>query len=68
MADLLTIEEIEQQLRDAVVAAGGASKWCKKNGVSMQHALHMVSNGSAASLPHVLDKLGFERVTRFKRI
>jgi hypothetical protein len=65
MSELFTIDEIEKLLREEVVAAGGAKKWCVKNNVSMGHALHMVENGTAASLPRVLDVLGLEKVTRY---
>lgn len=65
MTGLLTQKDIEQRLREEVKAAGGAKKWCRKNNVSMNHALHMVENGSAATLDKILDVLGLEKVTRY---
>lgn len=66
MTELLTIDQIEQRLRAEVYAAGGAKKWTKKHRLHMDHALHMIANGSAASLPLVLDALGMEKVTLFQ--
>ena len=68
MDDLVPIDQLEAHLRREVVAAGSAKKWCRKNKVSMSHAIHMVENGSAASLDPVLWALGFRKVTRFERI
>ena len=62
MSDDLTQSELEAALRDAVAAAGGAKKWCRENGVSMNHALHMIENGTGATLDGVLRALGYERV------
>lgn len=67
MDDLFTIDDIEQYLRIEVESAGGARKWCRKNKVSMDHALHMIENGSAASIDRVLDALGMEKVIRYKK-
>lgn len=58
----LTQDELEAALRDAVAAAGGAKKWARKHDVSMAHALHMLDNGSAATLGRVLQATGYQRV------
>lgn len=68
MDDLVTTDQIESHLMREVAAAGGAKKWCRKNKVSMDHALHMVANGSAATLPTVLSALGFRKVVRYERV
>lgn len=68
MDDVITIDQLEAHLRREVVAAGNAKKWCRKNKVSMEHALHMVANGSGATLPTVLNALGFRKVVRYERI
>jgi hypothetical protein len=66
MIALLTQKELEDRLRKEVENAGGAKKWCRKHNVLMDHALHMIVNGTAATLPNVLDRLGFRAVTRYE--
>lgn len=68
MSELFTTDELERYLREEVMRAGGAKKWCKKNGVYMGDALHMVSNGSAATLDRVCLALGFRKITRYEPI
>lgn len=68
MDDIITLDQLEAHLRREVVAAGSAKKWCRKNKVSMDHALHMIANGSAAGLPSVREALGFREVRRYERI
>jgi hypothetical protein len=64
---LLTPQDLKAILKAAVEAAGGAKKWSKKNGVSMDYALHMLANGDAATLPNVLRAIGYEPVTRYRK-
>ncbi len=66
MSELFTIDEIEAYLRDEVARAGGAKKWCRQHKVDMSHALHMIENGTAASIPRILEPLGFRQVTRYE--
>jgi hypothetical protein len=67
MPEFFTKAEVEQILRENVAECGGsAKKWCRKNKVNMDHALHMVANGSAATLPAVIEKLGFRAVTLYE--
>jgi len=66
MAELFTIDEIEQHLREEVARAGGSKKWSRKHKVYLNHALHMLDNGSAASLENVLHALGMERVVLYR--
>ena len=65
--ELLTIAALEQRLRDEVVRAGSAKKWCRKHNVNMDHALHMIDNGSAAGLPRVQEALGFKKVSMYEK-
>jgi hypothetical protein len=67
MSDLFTIDALERYLRDEVIRAGGAKKWCRKHKVFMDHALHMIDNGSAAGLPRIQEALGFKKVTMYER-
>lgn len=60
-----TIDEIEQKLRDDVRAVGGAVKYNRKHKLYMTHSLHMLDNGSAASLPNVLEVLGLKQIRCF---
>ena len=67
MSELFTIDELEKHLRDAVAEAGGVKKWIRKHKASgFDHCLHMIENGSAASLDRVLPIIGFRRVTRYE--
>ena len=68
MAELFTAEELRAYLRSEVESAGGAKKWCRRNKISMDYALHMVANGDAATLSDVLRALGFCRVVMYKPI
>jgi hypothetical protein len=68
MSELFTIDEIEKHLREEVAEAGGAKKWCRKHKIDMSHAIHMVENGSAASLDRVLYALGLRQVIRYEPI
>lgn len=68
MAEIFTEKEVEEYLRQEVQEAGGAAKWLKKHKMFMfyKHILHMFDNGSAATLPQVLDTLGFVRKTVYE--
>lgn len=67
MTELFTEAEVEKYMREEVADAGGPKKWLRKNKVhGFDHILHMIANGSAATLPHILPALGFKRVTRYE--
>jgi hypothetical protein len=68
MSEIFTKDEVEKYLREEVEAVGGAKKWCRKHNVNMDHALHMVADGSAATLPRVIGVLGFREVIRYEPI
>ena len=68
MSKLFTVDEIERYLREEVMRAGGAKKWCRKHKINMDHAIHMIENGSAASLDRVLDALEFRKVIRYEPV
>lgn len=67
MAEIFTTKEVEEFMRSEVNAAGGARKWLRKNGVTgLEHVMHMVADGRAATLDRVLLVLGFRRVALFE--
>lgn len=69
MAELFTIDEVEDYLRREVAAAGGAKKFLRKKKLDgFSHITHMFENGSAATLERVLPALGFRKVTRYEPI
>lgn len=67
MSELFTQQEIEAHLRDEVREAGGAKKWLKRHklGSQFDHVLHMVENGSAATLPRIQYALKFKTVIMY---
>ena len=68
MKELWTIDDLELFLRDEVMRAGGAKKWCKKHNIHMSHAMHMIENGTAASIDRVTEALGYRKVTRYEAV
>lgn len=69
MPEYFTIDEIEQFLRDDVQKEGGAAKWCRKHKIThMKQSIHMIANGSAASLSGILPIIGVEKVTMYRSI
>lgn len=69
MAELFTEAEVEKFMREEVADAGGAKTWLRKNKVyGCDHVLHMVTNGSAATLDRILPVLGFKRVIRYEAV
>ncbi len=69
MSELFTEPQLEAMLREAVEAAGGAKKWCRKNKVfGHDYSLHMITDGRAATLRDVLPVLGFRAVVRYEKI
>lgn len=69
MSELLTKAELEKLFSDEVEKAGGAKKWLKKHGLEYyRHSLHMIANGSGATLSGIPDALGYRAVTRYERI
>jgi len=69
MSELFTLEEIQRHLREEVAQAGGANKWLRKHkATGFDHCLHMIDNGSAASLDGVLPLLGLKKVVRYEAV
>lgn len=67
MPELFTREEVQKVLREAVRDAGGAKKWLRKHKLC-QYNLHMIEDGRGATLPGVLEALGFRKVDRYEEV
>ena len=68
--EMLTVEQIRAELREAVSAAGGAVKWLRKHNLTSRyrHVPHMVEDGRIAADDCVLKALGYRKVQAFARI
>jgi hypothetical protein len=69
MAEIFTADEVATYMRHEVDAAGGARKWLRKHRMlSEAHIIHMIEDGTAATIPRFLSELGFRQIVRYEAI